>query len=69
MGQNNDFYRYVLIESPLIINWGCRKNGNKKSKLAPKQHEIERIRDMMGKNFESQEINFQKSFFGGVLIN
>ena len=53
----------------VIINWGCRKNGNKKSKLAPKQHEIERIGEMIRKNFENQEINFKKYFFWGVLIN
>ena len=57
------------LDTTVVTSDECRKNGNKKSKLAPKQHEIERIRDMIGKNFENQEINFQKSFFGGVLIN
>ena len=42
-------------------------HGNQKSKLAPKQHEIERIRDMIKFFFESQEINFPKYFSWGKI--
>ena len=61
---------FRVIPLPGIRRCGVSKKGNKKSKLALKQHEIKRIRGVMEKNFvESQEMNFQNSFFGEKIMN